>query len=198
VKDVNSNPIAEYVEPVLKVLEGKAFYPNRFLQQVKALYNQSTMAKVPRLAPSLYLMGLFAKIPEPLRAAVSSKAALLLVNQTKECPSPIEVRQFIAQAALENRGATFDSLYEQAKDFLVIPPAQQSVADGWLEQVIHTAILNISRERFAVVGEEQWRSTLTEVLLDPAIELSAYQVKSQELSPTIKPRAFRALIQANA
>jgi hypothetical protein len=196
--DVNSNPISEYVEPVLKVLEGKAFYPNRFFKQVKALYNQNTAVSAPRLAPSLYLMSLFAKIPESMRAGVSSKAALLLVNQTLECPSPIQVRQYIAQAALENRGTNFGSLYEQAKDFLVIPPAQQNIANGWLERVIHTAILRISRERFAMIDEDQWRATVTEVLLDPAIQLSAYQVKSPQPETAIKQRAFKTLIHTNA
>jgi hypothetical protein len=193
-QEATQNPF-EASASLLDVLERKAFYKDRFLNQIKALYPDISSADA-RLAPTVYLNGLLSRLPDVLRAIAVKYACKRIVNSRNECPSPAEVRQFIAESALEAGGFTIQSLYEQAKAFLVRPPQLQATADRWFERVIYTAVRRVSRERFALTPLDQWLYTVTEVMLNDTIKLVTYQVESREAGDAVRTkRDFTGLMK---
>lgn len=173
-------------EVILRVLEGKAFYANRFLKQVRSLYPNTGGEHFSKLAPILYINECTARIPEEHLADVYASVARWLVDRIKECPSPLELREMIAEAALASYGMTYATLYERAKDFLAVPPATQAVADRWLECVIYTTIRRVTRDRFIDLDPETWRKEVAHVILSESITLIAYQVTTQTSGPRTK------------
>lgn len=185
---------------VLRVLQCKAFYKHRFLEQVSALFDSSDSPIKPQLAASLYLGGLLAKLPEALRADVARSTAETLVAEYGECPAPSEVRVLLAAAALrfetQVSGDVFSAMAQLARLFLAAPPSDQVVANGWLQRVLYTASRRVGHERFLSLDVTEWRSAVTDVVFADESELEAYQVKTAIKAEPIQ-RDFRALVRGN-
>lgn len=180
-------------ETILKVLEKKAFYEARFLKQILNLYPSVTTA---RLAPLIYIREVMYRIPLDHQSATSAITARLLVDNYKECPSPTEVRAIIAEAVLLSFELTFDKLYERAKDFLAFPPTKKEIAERWLEKVIYTTVRTLTRERFVSVQPDEWRRTVTDVILSEIVELVAYEAETYAEPKSVK-HDFKSLLRPN-
>lgn len=185
---------------VLRVLQCKAFYKHRFLEQVLALFDSVDSPIKPQLAASLYLGGLLAKLPEALREDVARLTAETLVADYGECPAPSEVRMLLAAAALraetQATGDVFSAMAQLARLFLAAPPSDQMVANGWLQRVLYTAVRRIGHERFLSVDAAEWRGALTDVVFVDESELKAYQVRTENKAQPIQ-RDFRALVRGD-
>lgn len=191
--DINSN-LEMAAEKILKVLEVKAFYLNRFLMQIKGLYPTMAGGKTNRLPPTLYLRGVLASLPEAKLQKIAEITARKVVQEFNACPAPLELRQAIAQATLESfDGLTCQLLYERAKDFLALQPQTQAVADQWLERVIYTGIRKLTREKFAIVNAEEWATTVYEVVLMSQEDLATFQVEKTVRVETGKKFPFSEL-----
>lgn len=185
---------------VLRVLQCKAFYKHRFLEQVSALFDSSDSPIKPQLAASLYLGGLLAKLPESLREDVARSTAETLVAEYSECPPPSEVRSLLAASALRAEiqadGDVFPALAQLARLFLAAPPSDQTVSNGWLQRVIYTAARRVGHERFLSVDSAEWRSAVTDVVFADESELKTYQVKTATRIEHVQ-RDFRALVRGD-
>src|SRR5690606_30756571 len=179
--DMENKAAPEGPELIVKVLEGKAFYRNRFLEQIEALYPATGGRRFPRYVPMLYLRAALSRIPEEHHDDVCRTVARMLVDDVAECPTPKEVRTMIAAATLSCYGLDFKKLYERAKDFLAIPPTDQSIADRWIEQVIYTTVLRMGRDAFVSVADDQWAAAVAETILSDNVALTAYQVVAKDV-----------------
>ncbi|CAE6794208.1 hypothetical protein R70006_04993 [Paraburkholderia domus] len=178
---------------VLRVLEKKAYFKHRFLEQVLALYKASPNSELPTLPASLYLGGLFSRMPESARAKAGDIAARHVVDDFEACPTPVEIRAVIAEATLASMGLSFESLAERAKLFLACPPTDQAVASRWPEQVIYTTVQRIGRERFVSISPEEWRREISQTIFGEGEALKTYCIPVS--SPLLKQkRDFRSLI----
>jgi hypothetical protein len=183
---------------VLRVLEKKAYFKHRFLEQVLALYqsNSETPSAFPTLPASLYLGSLFNRIPEHLRVKVGNIAAKHVVDDFDGCPTPVEVRAVIAQATLESMSLSYESLAERAKLFLACPPTDQEIASRWPEQVLYSTILRIGRDRFTSIAPDDWKREVSQTVFGDGEVLKPYRV------PVTTPvqserRDFRGLLSAH-
>lgn len=189
-QDDNVGPAA-----ILAILESKSWYEQRFLKQVSSLYPNADNPKFQKkMIPLMYLQDLLQKVPAASQADTCSLAAKLIVDGAKECPYPSEVRTYVADAALQVAGLTFDKLYERAKEFFAFPPTQQATADRWIEQIIYTTVKRITRERFALISAQDWQQAVAEVMLAPAVQLASYQVP-QEVVQTPTKHDFKSLLK---
>ncbi|ODP35054.1 hypothetical protein [Pandoraea sp. ISTKB] len=183
---------------VLRVLQCKAFYKHRFLEQVSALFDSSDSPIKPQLAASLYLGGLLAKLPEALREDAARSAAETLVAEHVECPAPSDVRMLLAAAALraemQASGDVFAAIAQLARIFLAAPPSDQKIADGWLQRVLYTATRRVGHERFLSLDPAEWRCVVADVVFADESELLAYHVKAVIKAEPIQ-RDFRALLR---
>lgn len=166
---------------ILRVLEKKAFYGNRFLDQVENLYPSSARGVVPRAAPLLYIQSLLAVIPEELVSPITAIVSRKLVDCSTECPSPFALRQVIADAVLDSQNSSYEKLFEQAKIFFAMPPVDQTIADRWLEKIIYTTVKRIGRERFASISGAEWKLVVSEFILADPTTLQTYAVPKVEL-----------------
>ncbi|CAJ6614464.1 Uncharacterised protein [Burkholderia pseudomallei] len=178
---------------VLRVLEKKAYFKHRFLEQVQALYQADSEHSLPTLPASLYLTALFARVPEGVRSKVAEIASRRIVNAFEHCPTPVETRTLVAEATLAALGLSFDQLAERAKLFMACPPTEQAVADRWVEQVIYTVLAHIGRDRFAAISQSEWKDEVSQTILGDAEALRAYQVPTANQVSFVR-KSFRELL----
>lgn len=167
-------------ELVLRVLEHKAFYKNRFEAQVCALYPQIDSARAGRSASVKYLTSLMMSIPSAHVATAASIMARTLVDSVELCPPPAELRQIAAQSALQAMGMTFATLYERAQHFFALPPSDPAIAARYIERLMFTTVVHLTRERFALASDEQWQAAVIEVMFSTTINLAAMPVKAEQ------------------
>jgi len=163
---------------ILRVLEAKAFYKERFYKQIQAMYPTLGGDKNSRAAPLIHLRELLASVPDALTSDTAFHVKKYLVDVMKECPSPAIVLEVIAQSALKSANLDFDALYERAKKFLAFPPESQEVADRWIERIIYTTVSKIGRERFSVISPTDWQQEVTRIMMSG--ELRSYSVTQQK------------------
>jgi hypothetical protein len=192
-----SKQMTDPAEAVLRVVENKAFYKSRFEAQVCGLYPSINPATQGRVASHHYLNSLLLSIPPDYAERTTQILARKLVDVEVNCPTPSEVRALAAQSALEAMGLSFNGLYQRAKHFLAIPPASSEIAGRWVEQLIYTTILYLTRERFGTTSESEWRAALTEVIFSADMPMMTYQVMSPTPAVVAEKRDFRSLIKKN-
>lgn len=183
-------------EKILKVLEAKAFYSNRFLTPIKSLYPTMAGGKHARLPATMYIRSVLAELPEHLVPAIAHLATRKIVEGAAPCPDASLFRQIISECALESCQLTPALLYERAKHFLALQPQSQQIADQWIEKIIYTAIRKLTRERFVSVEMEEWTQTVFDVLMMKQADLVALQV-TLPTPVTSKQFDYRTLLKKN-
>ncbi|MBN3729356.1 hypothetical protein [Burkholderia sp. Tr-20390] len=178
---------------VLRVLEKKAYFKHRFLEQVQALYQADSEHALPTLPASLYLTALFVRVPVEVRSRVAELAAKRIVNAFEHCPTPAETRTLVAEATLAALDLSFEALAERAKLFTACPPTEQAIADRWVEQVIFTAMSRIGRDRLASISPAEWKDEVSQTILGDAETLRSYQVPHSDPVRLIR-KNFRELL----
>ncbi|KVV07474.1 hypothetical protein [Burkholderia ubonensis] len=178
---------------VLRVLEKKAYFKHRFLEQVQALYRADAEHSFPMLPASLYVTALFARVPEAIRSKVADLVSKRIVDSFEYCPTPVETRTLVAEATLAALEMSFEQLAERAKLFTACPPTEQAVADRWTEQVIFTTLSRIGRDRFVSTSPAEWKDAVSQTILGDADALRSYQVPRPEAVSVVR-KNFRELL----
>lgn len=173
------------------------FFEQRFARPVSGLYSgDGAVADDPETAKAAshtFLMDLLFSLPENIRAETATQALRIILNEKEHCPAPKEVRVFVARAALQVCGYTFQSFYKKAERFLAFPPKQEEESEEWINKVVFTAISVVGRDRFIVISEEGWAEVTTDVLFG-GVELKTYEPKVQDDLPR-KHHDFKSLLK---
>lgn len=192
----NKQSVRNGARALLRVLEKKPYYTHRFLGQVQALYGTESSGQTPDISASMYVNGAIGLIPEDLRAGVAIRACELIVNSCIECPSPVELRGFICESAIQELGASLSVFLERAKLFFSFPPAEQTIADRWPERVLYTTVARIGREQFASITLDAWKRELATTMFDSPDSLRSYVVPEKVSIEKVK-RDFKSCLISN-
>lgn len=155
----------EGVKEILRVLKGKAFYQNRFLDQILALYVMQPVKPSDDLRPTLYLSSLYKNIEIEKHCIVGEWCAQQLVTSFQECPSPALLAELIVEGSLRVYGLDFPMLYLRAQEFFLYPPKDQKIADRWIERIIYSSTLLMGRETFMTVDAAQWKLSVIKTIV---------------------------------